>query len=296
MKKVIAAALIAALTLSFAAGCSDKKDGNDNNNNVSSVAVAYDSDGCVTLLDGIMHYERDTSGSSLKAVAVAVKILNWTEENQADRKTISATVKNYLDKLSDENKVNFKKNFDIIDEYADDIVDGDKYVLEMISDSGAKMNFRSYSEKKYEVFSEAVEDNIETIKLNSSSSNISAFDKEDCMEVMRDIANIDPGSSGSSLRALDAAAELIDFIADCRKCTEDEIKNGVTESYNSLDADTKKKFNSNIKEAMDYVNRIMENTSLLDNIGEDVDMEYFVSKKYDAFIAAIEAETGLKLS
>ncbi|MDD6395114.1 MAG: hypothetical protein PUB37_02890, partial [Firmicutes bacterium] len=76
MKKIISGAVAAALVLSMAVGCSGKKNGGNSSNQVSSTAAVYDADGCTALLDGIMHYEAGTAGSSLKAVIVAVNILN----------------------------------------------------------------------------------------------------------------------------------------------------------------------------------------------------------------------------
>lgn len=295
MKKIISVAVAAALVLSMAVGCSGKKNGGNSSNQVSSTAAVYDADGCTALLDGIMHYEAGTAGSSLKAVIVAVNILNWTEANQAGQDQISATVKDYLSKLSDENKIIFKQNFEMIDDYAEDIADGNSNVTGMIDDSGADKKFETYSKIKYDVFADAVEDELDKIADSSQSVSKSNFDKEDCIELMKDIANIESGSAGSSLKALHAAAELVDFIIDCRKCTEDEIKAGVKESYNSLDAETQKKFDSNIDRAVEYVNKIVKDASVLAGIDENVDMDKFASDKYNAFLDAVEAETGLKL-
>lgn len=295
MKKIISMAIAAALVLSMAVGCSNKKGNDTSSNQISSTAVAYDADGCVALLDGILHYEPGTAGSSLKAVIVAVNILNWTETNQAGQDQISATVKDYLSKLGDEDKLKFKQNFDVIDDYAEAIADGESDVTALIADSGADAKFETYSEIKYDVFADAVEAEVDKISVSSESATKSNFDKEDCIEVMRDIANINPGSAGSSLKALHAAAELIDLVIDSRNCTEEEIKTGVKESYNSLDAETKKNFDSNVKEAVDQVNKIIKDTSLLAGIDEDVDMNKFLSDKYNAFLETVESETGVKL-
>lgn len=296
MKKIIAMAIAAALVLSMAVGCSDKKGSDTSSGQISSTAAVYDADGCVALLDGILHYEAGSAGSSLKAVIVAVNILNWTETNQAGEETISATVKDYLSKLSDEDKLTFKQNFEIVDSYAEAIADGDGDIVGMIEDSGADAEFEVYSETKYDVFADAVEAEVDKINAPAKNTSKSNFDKEDCVEVMKDIANIDTGSAGSSLRALHAAAELVDFIIDCRNCTQDEIKTGVKEAYNSLDDDTKKKFDSNIKLVVDSVDKIAKDASILLGIDADIDMNKFASDKYTAFLDAVEAETGVKLN
>lgn len=295
MKKIISAAIAAALVLSMAVGCSGKKNGDTSSNPISSTVAVYDADGCTALLDGIMHYEAGTTGGSLKAVIVAVNILNWTEINQAGQDKISATVKEYLSKLSDEDKLIFKQNFEMIDEYAEDIADGNSNVTGLIADSGADKKFETYSEIKYDVFADAVEAELDKIAAPAENVSKSNFDKEDCIELMRDIADIESGSADASLKFLHAAAELVDFIIDCRKCTEDEIRDGVKAAYNELDADTQKKFDSNIGSAVEYVNKIVKDSSILSGVDENVDMDKFASDKYNTFLNAVEAETGLKL-
>ena len=294
MKKMISVVLAAALVLSLAVGCSDKKNDDNSNSQISSTTAAYDADGCTALLDDILYYEAGSAGSSLKAVIVAVDILNWTEVNQAGQEQISATVKDYLNKLSDEKKSIFKENFEIIDSYVDGIVDNDSEVIPLIDDAGADKKFDIYSENKYDVFADALEDELDKIVTDDNDVNNSNFDKEDCIELMCDIANVN--LADSSLKQIHVAAEMIDFIIDCRNCTETEIKTGVKESYDSLDADTKKKFESNVSAIVDHVNRISNDVSLLVGIDDDADMTKFASDKYNAFLDAVEAETGLKLN
>ncbi len=291
LKRMMSIALAAVLCMAMLVGCGGGKDDAVSDSDDTSSAV-YDEEGCRELLDSIMSYESGTAGSSLKAALVASDILGWTEQNEADKSAIAETASEYFGGYEADELSAFRASFNEIDEIASSIIAGDEYALSLLTDAGEETGDAEYSQEKYDVFSGAVNEQLDALGVEVPVELVN-FDVDACTELLEAIAGID---SASTSEVVTVAVEMIDFIIDLKDCTTEEIREGVKESYNSLSDDAKEKLNDNANAVVAYVDSVLGDSSLWSIVAGHLDADSFDSSNYQALIDELEELTGQDLS
>lgn len=124
----------------------------------SAIENKVETDSLDTILNLIKDCPIGTAGSTTKAVQIAVRLLNFTENSNYDLVEVKNDFKNFMNTLSDSQKVTYVENFIEIDYIARKIIEDptfpEKYLndYEDFSEDG-KISLDNY-ETLYEVISE----------------------------------------------------------------------------------------------------------------------------------------------
>lgn len=118
MKRMILLGISVLLMFSAVACGNNSKNENDgavnetsvsstqNSENKTSAAVEHDD--LTPVLEEIRHMEIGTAGSSLKAVAPAASLMEWSAQTEMTEEEIAATVNNFYDMLGEDEKEEFR--------------------------------------------------------------------------------------------------------------------------------------------------------------------------------------------
>lgn len=103
-----------------------------------------------TVLNLIKDYPIGTAGSTAKSVDIAIRLINFTENND-DKDSAEADIKAFLSGLSDVEKEIFAQCLDEIDYMARKLLSGStSSIKQYIEESSEKFDDGNYSTEKYE--------------------------------------------------------------------------------------------------------------------------------------------------
>lgn len=107
----------------------------DQTTTTTTTAVSkVETDSLDTILNLIKDFPLGTAGSTMKAVNIASRLVNFTEHSGFDIDEIEKDYENFLDTLSDTQKLIYDENLAEIDFFARKIIDGEKFNELSLSD------------------------------------------------------------------------------------------------------------------------------------------------------------------
>lgn len=115
-----------------------------------------ETDSLDTILNLIKDYPIGTAGSTVKAVQIANRVLNYTEHSNFEIPEVKNDYQNFLSTLSDTQKLTYEENLTEIDYIARKIIDDEKFPEKYISDYQAIATDGELSLSNYEVLYEVI--------------------------------------------------------------------------------------------------------------------------------------------
>lgn len=123
-----------------------------------SPTMAPDSD-LQAILQKVTLMEEGTAGSSLRRAAISGELLDWIEDSSLSQAALEYQISIYLESLPNQASIDlFDMNIDMAAVDVQLIIDGNASMLGMLLDSGYTLGHASYTQSKWDIFADAVQD------------------------------------------------------------------------------------------------------------------------------------------
>lgn len=115
----------------------------------AATAAKIEIDSAETILNLIKKYPIGTAGSTAKSVDIAIRLVNFTENSDAD--DVKTDIEKFMENLSEEDAEMFAQCLDEIDYMAQKLLSGDTdSIKQYIEESKDEYDEGNYSTEKYE--------------------------------------------------------------------------------------------------------------------------------------------------
>lgn len=266
--------------------------------------------GLKNVLDKIAELDIYALDSTKQLVKADFDIKHWIKSNrdfiaheEDTDSPINSQLTSYYNAFSEEDKLKFASNFDMISR-ADAAINEifrtegldfykDKFHIDT---EGYTESDILFCERLLNDINEAIGDKHNTFESSFVVNDSTPFNKEAFYDMMIDTSGVYWGSAGCSIRAAEAAGEMMNFTVDVSKCSKKEMVAGVKECYAKLNPSERFYFDTTVTSIISAVDQLEKDPNSLGDLESaqiTIDFDNYSRENRDKFMAALTDLSGI---